>query len=58
MKTTIYELLGMIKDNKAPKKIKYTDEDGDTYIYELEKDNSYWCKEIGNWLFSCYEIQF
>lgn len=26
MKTTIYELLGMIKDNKAPKKIKYADE--------------------------------
>lgn len=36
MKTTIYELLGMIKDNKAPKKIMYG---GDTYTYcEEEKD--------------------
>ena len=25
MKTTIYELLGMIKDNKAPKKIMFKD---------------------------------
>lgn len=26
MRTTIYELLGMIKDGKAPKKIKFADE--------------------------------
>ena len=31
MKITIYELLGLIKDGKAPKKIKY---DGDIYILE------------------------
>lgn len=38
MKITIYELLGLIKDNKAPKKIKYHDaiftlrEEKDDYI--------------------------
>ena len=31
MKITIYELLGLIKDDKAPKKIKYN---GDIYILE------------------------
>lgn len=31
MKTTIYDLLGMIKDNKAPKKIYYN---YDTYVYD------------------------
>lgn len=31
MKTTIYKLLGMIKDNKAPKKIIY-----DGYIYQFD----------------------
>lgn len=45
MKTTIYELLGMIKDNKAPKKIKYKDKvyifDEEEYEYYEEKnDNS------------------
>lgn len=34
MKTTIYELLGMIKDGKAPKKIMFDD-----YIYQF--DNNY-----------------
>ena len=29
MKITIYELLGLVKDGKAPKKIKY---DGDIYV--------------------------
>lgn len=33
MKITMYELLGLVKDGKAPKKIKY---DGD--IYFLESD--------------------
>ena len=33
MKITIYELLGLIKDGKAPKKIKYCG-----YIYEWEDD--------------------
>ena len=31
MKTTIYELLGMIKDGKAPKKIIY---DGEIWTYD------------------------
>ena len=45
MKITIYELLGMIKDGKAPKKIKIRDYiyeyQGDDYMYELN-DKEYW----------------
>lgn len=38
MKITIYELLGLIKDDKAPKTIKYDD-----YILTLRKQfNDYW----------------
>lgn len=38
MKITIYELLGLIKDDKAPKTIKYDD-----YIWTLRKQfNDYW----------------
>lgn len=33
MKITIYELLGLVKDGKAPKKIKYEDE-----IYEYKNN--------------------
>lgn len=33
MQITIYELLGMIKDGKAPKKIKYID-----FIWEYDKE--------------------
>lgn len=45
MKITIYELLGLIKDSKAPEKIKY-----EYLIYELtpEKDN-YYCKNMMRW---------
>ena len=46
MKTiTIYELLGMIKDGKAPKKIKY---DGQEYIITkiLLEDNNYYFNYI------------
>ena len=42
MKVTIYELLGMVKDGKAPKKIKYNDTE--YYLYDrksyLKTDNS------------------
>lgn len=34
MKITMYELLGLVKDGKAPKKIKY---DGDIYILESDE---------------------
>lgn len=37
MKITIYELLGLIKDGKAPKKIKYM---GNIYVYN-QKDKRY-----------------
>ena len=36
MKTTIYELLGMVKDGKIPKKIKYHN---DIWEYIEEKEN-------------------
>ena len=38
MKITIYELLGMVKDGKAPKKIKY---DNGLYTFNEKKDNYY-----------------
>lgn len=34
MKITIYELLGLVKDGKAPKKIKYYGR-----IFQLEEEN-------------------
>lgn len=45
MKTTIYELLGMVKDGKAPKKIKY---DGQEYKITkiLLQDNNYYFNYI------------
>lgn len=43
---TIYELIGLIKDNKAPKKIKYNNVvftfDEKTKIYANDKDNQNW----------------
>ena len=39
MKITIYELLGLVKDGKAPKKIKY---DGTIYQYS-EYNGFYYC---------------
>ena len=38
MKITMYELLGMVKDGKIPKKIKY---DGKLYEFDESKDNYY-----------------
>lgn len=55
MKVTIYELLGLVKDGKAPKKIKYDDE-----IWECSKEEYYSCKDgsilLGD-LFFNYKIQ-
>lgn len=39
MKITIYELLGLVKDGKAPKKIRY---DGTIYEYIENDDFYYW----------------
>lgn len=45
MKITIYELLGLVKDGKAPKKIKY-----EYSIYELTPErNDYYCKNEMRW---------
>lgn len=42
---SIYELLGMAKDGKAPKKIKY-----EYLIYELTPErNNYYCKNEMRW---------
>jgi len=44
MKITIYELLGMIKDGKAPIEIKYND-----YLLSWDNvDKDYYCEEYGN----------
>lgn len=55
MKITIYELLGLVKEGKAPKKIKYEDE-----IWECLKEEYYSCKDgrilLGD-LFFNYKIQ-
>lgn len=45
MKITIYELLGLAKDGKAPQKIKY-----EYSIYELTPEmNDYYCKNEMRW---------
>ena len=45
MKIIIYELLGLVKDGKAPKKIKY-----EYLIYELTPErNDYYCKNEMRW---------
>lgn len=42
---SVYELLGLIKDGKAPKKIKY-----EYSIYELTSErNDYYCKQEMRW---------
>lgn len=52
MKTTIYELLGMIKDGKAPKKIYYKNE-----IFEYdEKEKDYAHIDFTEYLFDVYLI--
>ena len=58
MKTiTMYELLGLVKDGKAPKKIKYQN-----YIYEYqhrrdtENSFNYMCNENGKYLSRKYFI--
>ena len=38
MKITMYDLLGLVKDNKTPKKIKYDDR---IYTFNDKKDNYY-----------------
>ena len=47
MKITIYELLGMVKDGKTPKKIKYNN-----IILSYDKEMSDYYKYYGGYLFS------
>lgn len=52
MKTTIYELLGMIKDDKAPKKLYFKNE-----IFEYdEKEKDYVHIDFTEYLFDVYLI--
>lgn len=55
MKITIYELLGLIKDGKAPKKIKI-----DGYILKLTDERTNWktlyIDDSGDYLFIDYHI--
>lgn len=45
---TVYELLGLIKDDKAPKKIKY-----EYLVYELTFErNDYYCEQEMRWFTS------
>lgn len=57
MKITIYELLGLVKDNKAPKKIKYKgqeytffkDDETTDYIFKIDNRINDWLStSIGN----------
>ena len=41
MRTTMYELLGLVKDGKAPKKIKYKNN-----IYEYDGETQNYCSPI------------
>lgn len=42
MKVTMYELLEMVKDGKAPKKIKYEDR---TYTLYLDEENNHYYQD-------------
>lgn len=56
MKITIYELIGLIKDKKAPKKIKYDDK-----FWKLEKYNGDYKNEDTNlfeYLFKHFNTNF
>lgn len=53
MITTIYELLGMIKDGKAPKKIIFKE---DIYEYRCSDCIDYYCDKDSGWLFDDYDI--
>ena len=46
MKITMYELLGLVKDGKAPKKIKYNDIE-----LEYDKDTKYYYSYYGKYVF-------
>ena len=48
MEITMYELLGMMKDGKAPKKIRYNN-----VILYYDNENGDYYKYYGNYLFSC-----
>ena len=51
MKITVHELLGMIKDGKAPKKIKYDDR-----IWVKNSKNNDYTDSFGNEFFDSYLI--
>lgn len=56
MKITMYELLGLVKDGKAPKKIKYNNIELE-YEKQYEDYNYYYCKGLFEYKFET-SIQF
>jgi len=54
MKITMYELLGLVKDGKAPKKILYNN----YRVYELDEYNHYMYKDIDNTYIDLYDETF
>ena len=53
MKTTIYELLGMIKDNKAPKRILFKDKQ-----WEYSEEDIDYIDIFNGWLFDEYVVTY
>lgn len=53
MKTTIYDLLGMIKDGKVPRKIVFK---GNTYTYIFTANDYENVKLSNDWIFNDYVI--
>lgn len=51
MKTTIYELLGMIKDGKAPKKFIY-----DNQLFILDEEDNVYRSHLGNRFGAMYQL--
>ena len=50
MKITMYELLGMVKDGKAPKTIMYGNR-----VWKLFENNDYYNKKLGIYLFDWFD---
>ena len=51
MKVTIYELLGMVKDSKAPKKFIY-----DNQLFILDEEDNVYRSHLGNRFGAMYQL--
>lgn len=60
MKVTIYELLGLVKDGKAPKKIRYNDNEYlnlNDYVEIIEEDKKIEFEEIEELTCGTYDFE-